>query len=146
MPAKSSNSSSRLFRPGKLLLLVILTLLLALLAIVWGQNPPPPAANQLAQHRNLGKAFYENPRTAAVYNLGGGRANGVSVLEAIARYEDIMGRTLVVEYVDQNRAGDHICYISDLRRLRADYPQWTVTRSLDTILLELAGHRRDAPR
>src|SRR3954454_6076249 len=62
-------------------------------------------------------AFYENPRPAAVYNLGGGRANSISVLEAIAKFEDIFGRNLPVEYVDQNRAGDHICYISDLRRL-----------------------------
>jgi len=92
------------------------------------------------------QAFYENPRTAAVYNLGGGRANAISVFEAIARNEEIMGRRLAVEYVEQNRAGDHICYISDLRRFRADYPQWTVTRSLDAILLELAGHRTDAPR
>jgi CDP-paratose 2-epimerase len=84
-------------------------------------------------------AFYENPRPAAVYNLGGGRANSVSVLEAIARFEDIIGRKLQVEYVDQNRSGDHICYISDLRRLREDYPRWTVSRSLDDILHEIAG-------
>jgi CDP-paratose 2-epimerase len=84
-------------------------------------------------------AFYEKPRAAAVYNLGGGRANSVSVLEAIARFEDVLGKKLTVEYVDQNRAGDHICYISDLRRLRADYPGWSVTRSLDDILHEIAG-------
>jgi len=84
-------------------------------------------------------AFYRNPRPAAVYNLGGGRGNSISVLEAIARFEDILGRKLVVEYVDQNRSGDHICYISDLRRLRADYPDWSVTRSLDDILHEIAG-------
>ena len=65
----------------------------------------------------------------------------MSVLEAIARFEDILGKKLQVEYVDQNRAGDHICYISDLRRLRADYPGWDVTRSLDDILREIAGRR-----
>jgi CDP-paratose 2-epimerase len=85
------------------------------------------------------QAFYESPRCAAVYNLGGGRENSVSVLEAISRYEDIFGRKLRVEYVDQNRAGDHICYISDLRRFRADYPGWTVSRSLDDILREISG-------
>lgn len=83
-------------------------------------------------------AFYEAPRVAAVYNLGGGRDNSVSVLEAVARLEELIGRTLAFEYVDQNRIGDHICYISDLRRLRADYPGWQLTRSLDDILRELA--------
>lgn len=85
------------------------------------------------------EAFYRSPRVAAVYNLGGGRANSISVLEAIARFEELMGAKLRVEYVDQARAGDHICYISDLGRLRADYPDWQVTRSLDDILREIAG-------
>jgi CDP-paratose 2-epimerase len=84
-------------------------------------------------------AFYERPRVAAVYNLGGGRDNSVSILEAIARFEELIGRTLAVEYVDTNRVGDHICYISDLRRLRADYPGWDLSRSLDDILRELAA-------
>jgi len=87
------------------------------------------------------EAFYEHPRIAAVYNLGGGRRNSISVLEAITRFEELMGGKLEVEYVDRNRAGDHICYISDLRRLRADYPDWDVTRSLDDILGEIAGQR-----
>jgi len=82
-------------------------------------------------------AFYESPRVAAVYNLGGGRANSISVIEAIARLEELAGRRLHTEYVDDARIGDHICYISDLRRLRADYPGWSITRSLDDILREL---------
>ena len=85
--------------------------------------------------------FYHCPRVAAVYNLGGGRANSISVLEAITRFEDIMGGKLRVEYIEQARAGDHICYISDLRRLQADYPGWEVSRSLDAILHEIAGRR-----
>jgi CDP-paratose 2-epimerase len=84
-------------------------------------------------------AFYENPRVAAVYNLGGGRDNSVSVLEAVAALEERIGKKLAFEYVDQNRVGDHICYISDLRRLKADYPGWDLTRSLDDILDELAA-------
>jgi CDP-paratose 2-epimerase len=84
-------------------------------------------------------AFYETPRRAAVYNLGGGRANSVSVREAVARFEELIGRKLEVEYVEQNRVGDHICYISDLGRLKADYPGWEITRSLDDILAELAA-------
>jgi CDP-paratose 2-epimerase len=84
-------------------------------------------------------AFYENPRCAAVYNLGGGRANSVSVLEAIARFEAIAGKKLETDYVDQPRRGDHICYISDTRRFEADYPTWRITRSLDDIFTEFAG-------
>jgi CDP-paratose 2-epimerase len=91
------------------------------------------------------EAFYRNPRSAAVYNLGGGRANSVSVVEAIAHFEEILGRRLEVRYVDKNRVGDHVCYISDLRRFRTDYPEWTVTRSLDAVLREIAGERVEPP-
>ncbi len=87
-------------------------------------------------------AFYEHPRVAAVYNLGGGRANSVSVLEAIARLEELIGRKLKVEYVEGNRVGDHICYISNLGRLKANYPGWDVTRPLEDILVELACPER----
>jgi CDP-paratose 2-epimerase len=79
-------------------------------------------------------AFYESPRPAAVYNLGGGRANSVSVLEAGARLEELLGLPFTYEYVDEPRRGDHICYITDLRRLRSDYPSWEITFSLEEIL------------
>ncbi len=82
-------------------------------------------------------SFYENPGRAAVYNLGGGRDNSVSVMEAIALFEDAFSMKLSTEYLDGNRAGDHICYISDLTRLKNDYPQWQITRSLDMIIKEL---------
>jgi CDP-paratose 2-epimerase len=84
-------------------------------------------------------AFYDNPRPAAVYNLGGGRANSVSVLEAIARFEQLTGRKLSVEYDEQARVGDHICYISNLQRFRRDYPRWEPTKSLDDIFRELVA-------
>jgi len=84
-------------------------------------------------------AFYENPRPAAVYNLGGGRDNSVSVMEAIGRFEELFGRTLKTEYVDRPRVGDHICYISNLRAFERDYPSWRVTRTLDDIFAELAA-------
>ena len=90
-------------------------------------------------------AFAEEPRPAAVYNLGGGRENSVSMLEAIARFEDLCGRRLEWEYVDEARRGDHICYISDLTRFRADYPDWELTRSLDSVCEELAGARSADP-
>jgi len=84
------------------------------------------------------EAFHQRPRSAAVYNLGGGRENSVSVLEAVARFEELLGRRLQVEYVDENRAGDHICYISDLQRIRADYPEWQIQYPIDRIFRELA--------
>lgn len=86
-------------------------------------------------------AFIEKPRSAAVYNLGGGRENSISVLEAITALEERLERKMQVEYCDQNRVGDHICYISDLRRFRADYPGWSISRPLSRILDELASAR-----
>jgi CDP-paratose 2-epimerase len=83
-------------------------------------------------------AFAERPVPAAVYNLGGGRENSISVLEAIERFEELFGRKLSTEYVDEPRRGDHICYISDLRRLCSDLPEWEVTISLDEILRQIA--------
>jgi CDP-paratose 2-epimerase len=83
-------------------------------------------------------AFAEAPRAGAVYNLGGGRENSVSMIEAIARFEEVYGRKLDVEYLDEPRRGDHICYISDLGRFRRDYPQWELTKSLDAIFDDFA--------
>jgi CDP-paratose 2-epimerase len=86
--------------------------------------------------------FARNPRPGEVYNLGGGRENSISMLEAIERVERLAGRKLSWKYVDENRIGDHICYISDLRKLKADYPGWTITRSLDSILEEMVEFQR----
>jgi len=83
-------------------------------------------------------AFYESPRVAAVYNLGGGRANSISMLEAISRLEELYGRKLDVEYVEEPRRGDHVCYISDLSRFRSDHPSSELTVPLDAILADLA--------
>jgi len=82
-------------------------------------------------------AFAERPTPGAVYNLGGGRANSVSMLEAIERFEGLFGRKLEWEYLEEARRGDHICYISDLGRLRSDYPDWEITISLDDLFDEL---------
>jgi CDP-paratose 2-epimerase len=83
-------------------------------------------------------AFYEAPRSAAVYNLGGGRDNSVSMLEAIARFEELFAKKLDWEYVDEARRGDHICYISDLSRFRTDYPAWELTVRLDELFAQFA--------
>jgi CDP-paratose 2-epimerase len=86
-------------------------------------------------------AFAEAPRPGVVYNLGGGRANSISILEAVERLEDLTGMTLDVDLVDEPRRGDHICYISDLGRLRTDYPSWNVNVTLDEILSDLVRAR-----
>ncbi|WP_224095175.1 NAD-dependent epimerase/dehydratase family protein [Nostoc sp. MS1] len=82
-------------------------------------------------------AFWENPRCAEVYNLGGGRQNSCSILEAFAKIEAISGKKMLYEYVDKNREGDHICYISDLSKMQSHYPQWSLTKSLDDIFEEI---------
>ena len=87
-------------------------------------------------------AFAERPRSAAVYNLGGGRANSISMLEAIARLEELTGKRLDWTYVDEPRRGDHICYISDVRSFRSDYPAWEPEVSLDDMLAGLATEDR----
>jgi CDP-paratose 2-epimerase len=80
--------------------------------------------------------FWLQPRVAEVYNIGGGRTNSVSILEAFDRVADISGVPMKSEYVDQNREGDHICYISDLEKMRAHYPGWGITKSLTDIFEE----------
>jgi CDP-paratose 2-epimerase len=84
----------------------------------------------------------EAPRAGEVYNLGGGRANSCSILEAFARVEELSGRAMRHEYVPTAREGDHICYISDLRKLERHFPGWQPTRSLDDIFRELVASWR----
>ncbi|MBD2459686.1 NAD-dependent epimerase/dehydratase family protein [Oscillatoria sp. FACHB-1407] len=83
------------------------------------------------------EAFRQNPRPGEVYNLGGGRENSVSILETFDLVKDLSGRKVDWVYVDKNRIGDHICYISDLRKLKSHFPGWTITRSLTDILEEM---------
>jgi CDP-paratose 2-epimerase len=83
--------------------------------------------------------FAANPRPGEVYNMGGGRGNSISLLEAIARIESMTGRKLDWNYVDEARKGDHICYISNLGKFKSHYPKWTVTRNLDSIFEELVA-------
>jgi CDP-paratose 2-epimerase len=81
--------------------------------------------------------FFLNPRPGEVYNIGGGRENSVSILEAFDRVEQITGKRVRWEYCDEARKGDHICYISDLRKLRSHFPKWSLTYSLERILEEI---------
>jgi CDP-paratose 2-epimerase len=80
--------------------------------------------------------FAANPRPGEVYNMGGGRENSISMLEAIDRIGRMTGKKPDWRYVDEARKGDHIC-ISDLSKFRSHYPNWSITRSLDTILEEI---------
>jgi CDP-paratose 2-epimerase len=82
-------------------------------------------------------AFISAPRCGEVYNLGGGKANSCSILEAFKITESITGRPQSYKYVDQNRIGDHICYYSDLRKLRAHYPGWDISKSLEQTISEI---------
>ena len=82
-------------------------------------------------------AFWENPRAGEVYNIGGGRANSVSILEAFDRISQLSGRKMSYEYFDKNREGDHICYISDLSKMREHYPGWDITKSIGDIFSEI---------
>jgi CDP-paratose 2-epimerase len=83
--------------------------------------------------------FYSAPRSGEVYNIGGGKGNSCSILEAFALAEKHSGRPMRYEYVAQNRVGDHICYYSDLRKIRAHYPRWNITVSLDQTVKEIVG-------
>jgi CDP-paratose 2-epimerase len=81
--------------------------------------------------------FLKAPRVAEVYNLGGGRDNSCSILEAFAIAEKFTGKKQIHTYVDDNRIGDHICYISNLAKMRRDYPAWDITISLEDTIQQI---------
>jgi CDP-paratose 2-epimerase len=83
--------------------------------------------------------FCEAPRAGEVYNLGGGRENACSILEAFRLAEKFSGRPMIHRYEEQHRIGDHICYYSDLRKMRAHYPAWSVSRSLEDLVREMVA-------
>jgi CDP-paratose 2-epimerase len=81
--------------------------------------------------------FIKSPRIAEVYNCGGGRANSCSILEAFQRVETLTGKPTKWQYVEKAREGDHICYISDLKKMKEHYSNWNISKSLDDIFDEL---------
>lgn len=87
-------------------------------------------------------AVHHAPRSAAVYNIGGGRASNCSMLEAIERCEAIAGRELRWQLSDENRIGDHRWWISDLEAFQRDYPEWKITYGIDEVLREI--HEQNA--
>jgi CDP-paratose 2-epimerase len=78
----------------------------------------------------------------AVYNVGGGKANSVSILEVIDMVEEMTGKRMRIEFDPKPRKGDHVVYYSDLRRVRADYPTWQITKDVPAILAELVDDWR----
>ena len=90
-------------------------------------------------------AFVAAPRAGEVYNLGGGKANSCSILEAFSLTEKFTGKKQAFSYVDQNRIGDHICYYSDLRKMRAHYPQWDISVSLEETIRQIVEAWRRRP-
>lgn len=82
-------------------------------------------------------AFFEAPRSGEVYNIGGGPFANCSMLEAIAIVERMTGRPLNWQYNDKNRAGDHIWWVSDLRRFMSHYPEWKIEHDLERTLRDI---------
>lgn len=81
--------------------------------------------------------FLQKPRIGEVYNIGGGRDNSVSILEAFDKIAALSGKPMQYEYIEQNRSGDHICYISDLSKMKEHYPGWEITKDLDSVFDEI---------
>jgi CDP-paratose 2-epimerase len=82
-------------------------------------------------------AFINNPSAGAVYNIGGGKENTCSIVEAFSLIESISQIPMKHSYSDTNRIGDHICYYSDLRKMKRDYPNWEITKDLHTTFAEI---------
>jgi CDP-paratose 2-epimerase len=81
--------------------------------------------------------FIAAPRIAEVYNLGGGKDNSISMMEAFNLIASISGRSMNYQYSEKSREGDHIVYYSDLRKMQAHYPQWGITKDLNMIVQEI---------
>ncbi len=92
------------------------------------------------------EAFAKNPRLGEVYNLGGGRGNSVSILEAIDLIEQAAGTKVDFVYNEKNRVGDHICYISDLTKLKTHFPGWDITINLAAMIEQMVGFEKQRLR
>jgi CDP-paratose 2-epimerase len=82
--------------------------------------------------------FIKAPRAGEVYNLGGGKSNSCSILEAFQMVAEITGKQQRYAYKEANRIGDHICYYSDIRKMTLHYQSWRITKSLKQIMMEIA--------
>ena len=84
--------------------------------------------------------FYMNPRIGEVYNIGGSRHSNISMLEAINKISDIMGKKLNYTISSNNRIGDHIWYISDVSKFKTHYPNWKYEYNIDDIINEMINY------
>jgi CDP-paratose 2-epimerase len=89
--------------------------------------------------------FIQSPRAGEVYNLGGGRDNSISILEAFNMIEGISGKKMTFELLEENRKGDHLCYISNLAKIKAHFPVWRITKNLKEIFQEIYDGWRKRP-
>ncbi len=81
--------------------------------------------------------FIDSPRVGEVYNLGGGKNNSISIIEAFKLIEKISGKSMNYTYLDKAREGDHIVYYSNLSKIRSHYPKWNVTKDIPSIFNEI---------
>ena len=88
--------------------------------------------------------FITSPKKGAVYNLGGGVINSASVLESIQLLQDVSGKTLDYQIMDEARIGDHICYYSDMTKFQNDFPTFRLNYTLEDIALDLIRHEINA--
>ena len=86
------------------------------------------------------KLFIDNPKSGAVYNIGGGKGNSISILESFSLAESLSGKKMIYEILDENRQGDHIVYYSNLNKIKKDYPAWTVTKGIEDIFSEIINN------
>ena len=86
---------------------------------------------------NFISQFIDSPKIGEVYNIGGGKNNSISIIEAFSLIESISGKKMIYEYLDKNRSGDHICYYSNLSKINAHYQNWSITKSLGNIFEEI---------
>ena len=90
--------------------------------------------------------FYLNPRCGEAYNIGGSRHSNCSMLEAFEMVEAATGKKAVTEYIDENRKGDHIWYISDVSKFQKHYPNWKYQRTLESIISEIVAAVHESVR
>ena len=86
---------------------------------------------------NFISQFIDSPKIGEVYNIGGGKNNSISIIEAFSLIESISGKKMIYEYLDKNRSGDHICYYSNLSKINAHYQNWSITKDLGSIFEEI---------
>ena len=87
--------------------------------------------------------FYRSPRSGEAYNMGGSRFSNCSMQEAIMLCEKITGRKMNTRYVEDNRIGDHIWWISDVSKFKSHYPEWNLTKNVEDILSEIHDYNKD---